>query len=221
MRPHAPLCWALIAWPLLAVASPPAQIPAPPPADDADQEDDGGDDLPGTAREKAPEDPRPVPRALGVGITAWREHGYGALIRWRPDEGPWALEAAAALALYSLDSGEGDPCDRTVINAPFRATAAGLWYFTDAGRNAQHAIKAGALYDVEFGPGALAGYHGEFSLTRSLAFTLGLGMQWMPDAQNQARQVLRKICDDHAFADPETFDIELRPYLGLGLTYYW
>ncbi|MFN3198534.1 MAG: hypothetical protein ACE366_08970 [Bradymonadia bacterium] len=196
----------------------PPHLPAMTEPDPVDEST--GDDLPGVVDE--PEDPAlanlPLPRALGIGLTAVREHGYGGLVRWR--DGAWAVEGAVALALYSLDSGEGDPCDETVINAPLRVTGAGLWYLTEAGRNSQHALKLGGLYDVEFGGGVLGGYHAEFSLSRTVAFTFGIGLQWMPDAQDQARQVLRKTCRGQAFADPDTFDVEIRPYVGLGLTLF-
>lgn len=177
-----------------------------------------GDDLPDVEDEEDEDATAEVPRAFGIGLTAVREYGYGVVGHWR--SGAWGADLAAALALYSLDSGEGDPCEETVVNAPFRATAAGLYYFTDAGRSAQHAIKMGGLYDVEFGPGAMAGYQLEVSVSRTVTFNLGAGLQWMPDAKEQARQVLRKTCNGQAFAQPDTFDIEFRPYVGLGLTLY-
>ncbi len=158
------------------------------------------------------------PRTFALGISTFKEHGFGGIVRYRLDN--IAFDGAVGfyplIMVMQVQDYSGDTMSTEIeFGMPLHVNAGVVIYFDDKFKRFQNGLRCAYMINGGVGTGFQFGWVGELTWDY-FALTFGAGIQYFPDFEDKVRDYF-DISEDYEFSDVST---SMQMYLGVNFIFY-
>jgi hypothetical protein len=202
--------------------APPAGYPPagpwPPPAQPygaaAAPESPYGTPADGASATESAEAPTNWPRTFALGLTTFKEHGFGVFVRLRMNHVAFDVAYGVMPVILMLQTTSGETVDMEFDMSTVHVGGSVVVFFSNNQKRFQNGLRLGAVYDSIMGPAPIVGWVGDV-VWKNFGLGLGAGLQVYPDFNDR----VSKHFDIPKSSVQEGIGM-VQPYFGLNLFWY-